>query len=260
LQGTLDNVTQLPIDSHVRDWNELAELDPIWAVLHEAPGDDDRWQIDDFFATGVGEVSGALDHARELGRPQDALLALDFGCGLGRLTRALADRFERCIGVDVSETMIAAATRLNADRPNCEFVLNTRPDLGAFETGSFDLVYSSIVLQHLPAERDVERLIGEFVRLISPSGIAIFQMPSAISIRYRLQPRRRMYAAARRVGIRAAWLLAHGLNPIRVRALAEDRVRRIVEQAGGRVELALPDSSVPQLPGRRYFVTAGRRS
>ncbi len=247
----------MPPDSHARDWNELAELDPVWAVLHEAPGEDARWQIDEFFATGRGEVSGSLDRARELDRPQSWRLALDFGCGLGRLTRALGERFDRCVGVDVSERMLAAATRLNANEPSCEFVLNTPSHLGAFESGTFDLVYSSIVLQHLPADHEVERLIGEFVRLISPSGIAIFQMPTSISIRYRLQPRRRLYAAGRRLGIRSGWLFRHGLNPIRVRAMAEDRVRAVVRDAGGRVELALADSSVPELPGRRYFVTSG---
>jgi SAM-dependent methyltransferase len=242
--------------SHARDWNELAELDPLWAVLHEAPGGERRWAIDEFFATGDGEVSGALDVATELGRPESRVLALDFGCGLGRLTRALSERFERCVGVDVSERMIAAATELNADRPRCEFVLNTEADLAQFESGTFDLVYSSIVLQHLPTDEEIERFIGEFVRLISPTGLAIFQIPSEISARYRLQPRRRLYAASRRAGVPAAWLLRLGLNPIRVRALSEGRVRDVVERAGGRVARALPDASVPQLPGRRYFVTA----
>ncbi len=250
-------MTRSAIEAHVRDWNELARLDPLWAVLHDAPGKDGRWQIDEFFATGAGEVSGALDHARALGRPQEHRLALDFGCGLGRLTRALAARFDRCVGVDVSDAMIAAALQLNAGESGCEFVVNTQPDLAEFETGAFDLVYSSIVLQHLPAEQDVERLIGEFVRLISPTGIAIFQLPSAISIRYRTQPRRRLYAALRRIGVSSDLLFRHGLNPIRVRAMSERAVRATVERAGGHVALALPDSSVPQLPGRRYFVTAG---
>jgi SAM-dependent methyltransferase len=244
-------------ESHVRDWNELAELDPLWAVLHEAPGGDREWALDEFFATGAGEVSGALDVATELGRPVSRALALDFGCGLGRLTRALSERFERCIGVDVSEKMIGAATVLNADRPGCEFVLNTQPDLAQFESGTFDLVYSSIVLQHLPTDGEIERFIAEFVRLLSPTGLAIFQIPSAISARYRLQPRRRLYSLSRSAGVPAAWLLRRGLNPIRVRALSEDRVRSVVERAGGRVDLALPDASVPQLPGRRYFVTPG---
>jgi SAM-dependent methyltransferase len=244
-------------DAHARDWNELAELDPVWAVLHEAPGGDGRWAIDDFFATGSGEISGALDVARELGRPQEWRLALDFGCGLGRLTRALGERFERCIGVDVSEAMIAAAGELNADRPACEFVLNTQPDLGQFESGTFDLVYSSIVLQHLRTDREVERFIGELVRLVSSTGLAVFQMPTAISLRYSLQPRRRLYTACRRLGVPSAWLFKRGLNPIRVRALPEARVREIVERAGGRIERALSDASVPELPGRRYFVSAG---
>src|SRR5262245_31636893 len=104
---------------------------------------------DEFFATGAGEISGALDVARELGLPVRYGRALDFGCGVGRLTRALAARFESCVGVDVSPKMVDAARRLNDGVPNVEFVVNRDPDLRAFATGSFDLVYSSIVLQHL---------------------------------------------------------------------------------------------------------------
>ena len=41
--------------------------------------------------------------------------ALDFGCGAGRLTRALAARFESVVGVDVADAMLDKARALNAD-------------------------------------------------------------------------------------------------------------------------------------------------
>jgi SAM-dependent methyltransferase len=238
-----------------RDWDELAELDPFWAVLSE-PEFTGGGSLDDFFSSGAGEVSGALDVARELGRPRRFGSALDFGCGVGRLTRALASRFDRCVGIDVSSKMLDVARRLNADVTNLEFVLNSRADLGMFESGSFDLVYSSIVLQHLRSETEIEGFVAELVRVTATDGITVFQVPNAISLRYRLQPRRRAYAVLRRAGVSSQSLYRRGLNPIRVRALAEARVRAVVEAAGGQVDRVLADDSVPPLTSNRYFVTA----
>jgi SAM-dependent methyltransferase len=244
-----------------RDWDDLAELDPFWAVLSEPAFTEGGGSLDDFFSSGAGEVSGALDVARELGRPVRFGSALDFGCGLGRLSRALAARFERCTAVDVSPKMLDVARRLNEDMTNIEFVLNERPDLGIFEAGSFDLVYSSIVLQHLRGREEIERFVSELVRVTAGDGLAIFQVPNEISLRYRLQPRRRAYALLRRAGVSSSSLYRRGLNPIQVRALAEHRVRDVVEAAGGRVERMLADDSVPPLTSNRYFVTAaGPRS
>jgi SAM-dependent methyltransferase len=245
-----------------RDWDDLAELDPLWAVLSQPAFTHGGGDLEAFFATGVGEVSGALDVARELELPVRYGSALDFGCGVGRLSRALALRFERCVGVDVSPRMIDAARRLNADVPNVEFVVNERPDLSAFDSGSFDLVYSSIVLQHLRSTAEIERFVRELIRVTATEGLAVFQLPDAISVRYRLQPRRRAYSLLRALGVSADALYRRGLNPIRVRALPEARVRALAVTAGGQVERVIPDDSVPPLTSNRYFVSsaAGPRS
>lgn len=243
-----------PIAAQARDWDELAELDPMWAVLSE-PAYTGGEAVAQFFATGEGEVSGALDVARELELPERYDRALDFGCGLGRLTRALAARFESVVGIDVSGRMLDAARRLNANVANAEFRLNPDADLRAFADASFDLVYSSIVLQHLATPADVEAYVGEFVRVLKPGGLAVFQVPAAISLRHRLQPRRRAYAALRTLGIAPQTLYRFGLNPIRVVALREARVEDVVRAHGGELRRVLDDRSVPQLPGRRYFAT-----
>ena len=67
---------------------------------------------------------------------------MDFGCGVGRLTRELSGRFERYVGVDISAGMIERAEQLNAEVPNCTFLVNDRPDLSRFGDREFEAVIS----------------------------------------------------------------------------------------------------------------------
>src|SRR4051812_37482864 len=90
-------------------WEALAREDPLWASCTRGKRHH-RWRIDDFLATGEVELSWALQVAGENGiSPQGKDLALDFGCGPGRLVGALKSRFSRVVGVDVSPAMLAAA-------------------------------------------------------------------------------------------------------------------------------------------------------
>jgi SAM-dependent methyltransferase len=237
-----------------REWDELARGDALWEVLSDPDRSDGRWQLDEFFASGEQEVGAALERARELGRPERSGRALDFGCGVGRLTRALSSRFDESVGVDVSEQMVEQARKLNADRQNLEFVVNVAPDLAAFESQSFDLVFSSKVLQHMPSGDQACAYMAEFLRLVGPGGIAVFQIWTGIPLRNRLQPRRRAYGLLRRAGIPEARLSRIGLSP-RGRGIAvpEERVRRLAEQKGFRVAHTEPDGEW----GLRYYVVAG---
>jgi cyclopropane fatty-acyl-phospholipid synthase-like methyltransferase len=54
-----------------------------------------RWTTEEFFATGVTEIAALMAEARGFGLPASRRRALDFGCGLGRLTQALADHCDR---------------------------------------------------------------------------------------------------------------------------------------------------------------------
>jgi SAM-dependent methyltransferase len=223
-------------------------------VLSDPERSDGRWQLDEFFASGEQEVGAALDRARELDRPERLGRALDFGCGVGRLTRALAERFSETVGVDVSEQMVEQARKLNTDRPNLDFAVNVAPDLAAFESDSFDLVYSSKVLQHMPSGDQACSYIGEFLRLLAPGGIAVFQLWTSIPLRRRIQARRRLYGGLRRLGLGEARLSRLGLSP-RGRGIAvrEERVRRLAERHGYRVAHTEPDGEW----GLRYYVAEG---
>ena len=223
------------LERQAQDWNELAQLDPHWAILTGAGKRFGRWDSDEFFATGTAEADAFMRRAAELGLPKKRARALDFGCGLGRMTRALAAHFDECIGVDISEGMVHGAREANADVSGVSFEVNHATDLRRFPDADFDLVYSTIVLQHVPDRDAIEAYVGEFCRVLCPGGLAAFQLPSHIPAIFRLQWRRRLYGALRRLGVSAEVLYRRlHLMPIAMSYIGEGAMARIVEAHGGR--------------------------
>jgi SAM-dependent methyltransferase len=161
-----------------RHWDALAKDDPFFAVLTEAQKQGNRWAISEFFATGVAEVARDLEQVRRCDPTARMRCALDFGCGAGRLTQALARHFERVTGVDISERMVALA-REHCTDGRVSFVQNARPDLKVFPSRSFDLVYSRITLQHI-APRYTRRYLREFIRVLGAGGVMSVQIPDRV--------------------------------------------------------------------------------
>ena len=161
-----------------RHWDELAKADPLWAVLTDADRHGRKWTVEEFYATGTAEVEADLARISQLHPALGRRKALDFGCGAGRLTQALANRFESVVGVDISPRMVELARR-HSKNPRASFVRNGRPDLREFASGSFDLVYSRITLQHI-APRYTRIYLREFVRVLAPGGLAWIQVPASI--------------------------------------------------------------------------------
>jgi SAM-dependent methyltransferase len=158
-------------------WDHFGREDPLWAIL-TLPGKENRqWNLIDFFQTGVDEIFSVLDYVGHRGLQPGRGAALDFGCGVGRLTQALCSHFDRVWGVDIAPSMIANARTFNRFSERCIYQVNARDDLGIFEDGSFDFVYSNITLQHMPARFSL-RYIQEFLRVLAPNGAALFQLPA----------------------------------------------------------------------------------
>ena len=240
----------MSVRRHRRDWEELAEVDPLWAVLSDPERRGGRWQLDEFLATGDADADRVLRVAGVLGRPARRGRVLDFGCGVGRVTRAFARHFDEAVGVDVSAAMVDHARHLNADVPNVRF-----ETLSRLEDGAFDLVYSRIVLQHLPRAADALGYVDDFLRAARPDGLVVFQLPDAIPWRRRLGLRRRAYAALRAASLSPGRLHAWGLSPIRVIGVARADVERFVAERGAAVEVAEPDDAVAGLASFQYYVS-----
>jgi SAM-dependent methyltransferase len=140
-------------------------------------------------------------------------VVLDLGCGIGRMTRALAARFAIVYGLDVSREMIERARENLRECANVRFEVGCGVDLSNFEDGMFDLVFSYITFQHIPCAAITQQYIREMGRVLKRGKHAYFQVNNArlglAFVRARLQLGSRLRSGAE--ALRAAGRAATGL-------------------------------------------------
>ena len=158
-------------------WNELGRVDPMWAVISWPEKAGGRWNREEFFATGREEICQLRSCLVKLSMVAEGGNALDFGCGLGRLSQSLAEHFVEVDGVDIATSMIEQAQMLNQFGTRVHYHLNQRNDLSLFAADRFDLIYSNITLQHMAPEY-ARAYLKEFTRVLKPGGSLVFQIPS----------------------------------------------------------------------------------
>ena len=124
-------------------------------------------------ASGADELAGLF--GRLAADPRGGR-CVEVGCGPGRMTGALAGRFDEVVAVDVSPAMLEQA-RANVTAPNVRFVAVSGERLDGVENGSADVLVCYLVLQHLPSARLVRSYLSEFARVLAPAGEAFVQIP-----------------------------------------------------------------------------------
>jgi SAM-dependent methyltransferase len=165
------------LDELQRHWDAFGEQDPMWAILTDPARKGRRWTAEEFFATGVAEIDALMAEARALGLPARRRRALDFGCGLGRLTQALADHCDEAIGLDVAPSMITQARQFNRHGARVDYHVQDTPPFQTIASGSVDVVYTGRVLQHI-APAFSRAYIRELARVLAPGGFLSFDVPS----------------------------------------------------------------------------------
>jgi SAM-dependent methyltransferase len=160
-----------------KHWHQFGKQDPMWAILTWPDKKGNKWSVDEFFRHGRQEIDGVLEYVKGLGVDVQRGRALDFGCGIGRLTQAMALHFNEVAGVDIAPSMIKQATRYNRAGEKCTYYVNAREDLRLFADNSFDFIFTTIVLQHMRPSYALS-YIKEFLRILVPRGILIFELPS----------------------------------------------------------------------------------
>jgi SAM-dependent methyltransferase len=232
-----------------RAWDRFARENALGAIL-STDGQFASWTVQEFLATGRADCAKFIDRLDKIRPGVPRTRALDFGCGVGRITRALADHFDEVVGVDAAASMIDEARALHPDCRNCQFVRNEHPDLRVFPSASFSVAYSRIVLQHIRPSV-AARYIRELVRVVAPGGVLMFQLPEAGtqeafenapvtgSVKQRLP--RGLVVQWRRLKYRV--LTARASTGIEMFGIPRHRVEQVIARAGGRLVEAIPDSS-----------------
>jgi SAM-dependent methyltransferase len=261
----------MSLDKLKNVWESLAERDALWAILTDTSKADGKWDIEDFMATGSSEVDIVMRHLAAIGRvPNFDSAALDFGCGVGRVTQALARRFASCVGVDISRQMIEKAGSLNRYE-HCRYLVHSDIPL-PFADESFSFIYSNIVLQHVPG-RFAKQYLQEFVRVLAPGGVLVFGVQDSfaapdlssrmVRVRHILHLRSRMQSA---LGLSRGHMQMHCLPESAVRrALGSAEVADIqwvntgAKDFNGKL-VYLPRAPALGYVGKQYCVVKGPAS
>jgi SAM-dependent methyltransferase len=155
-----------------RYWDERARENALYYVDNEIGYDDPDTEA--FWRRGDEVVDQMFGLVGLSPRPDDSVL--DIGCGVGRLTRALASRTKHVYGLDVSPEMLKLAERHNPDLRNVEWLHGDGQGLGVVDDSSVDGCFSHVVFQHIPDPEITLNYVREMGRVLRPGGWALFQV------------------------------------------------------------------------------------
>ena len=163
-----------------KTWDKFGRIAPYYSVLvaeEFKPENLSAENLAAFFDSGSQHVSRLMEMIREL-RPQfTPQTAVDFGCGVGRVTLALAKISSQVLAVDVSETMLEEARKNCAKQgmENANVTFMTTAEFLRQPDASADFVHSFIVLQHIPPSCGYP-LIQKLISTLKEGGIGAIQV------------------------------------------------------------------------------------
>ena len=155
-------------------WSNLAQNNPIQAAA----------------ATNDSDWYAKYPHVIDQEIPDEEILALDAGCGYGRVAIPLLKKRSklRVIGVDASTVMLKTFWDL-AETESIEaldrrlLLLHSPLSHVAFADKTFDRIYSCGVLLH-NSYQDVQNMLTEFYRLLKPKGkvVLVASFPNVMNL------------------------------------------------------------------------------
>lgn len=238
-----------------RQWDALGRLDPLWAMTgtHKFGS----WNLEEFLATGDRQVAHLMQHAKRIERPRGRSSVLDYGCGVGRLARGFRAHFAHYLGLDISDSLIVKAREIYQDTPQASFDVNASSDLSYLAGGSFDMIFCWGVLHHIAEHAVVEQFISEFIRLLQQDGLLVFTVIHDLKPAYRVQLRRRLYAALSRLGVPETTLYQRlKLYPQQVHTISRGQVAALVSAHGAKIlDVQTDPSSRSSHQFWSYYVT-----
>ena len=155
-----------------RFWDERARENALYFVDNEL--DYENPDAESFWRRGEDVVERMLDSVGLSIGPDEQVA--DIGCGVGRLTRALATRAGHVYGIDVSSEMLGLAKEHNPGLDKIEWLHGDGRGLEPLEYASVDGCFSHVVFQHIPDPGITLGYVREMGRVLRPGGWALFQV------------------------------------------------------------------------------------
>jgi len=195
-----DHLKNSPTTADARGWEELAQLDPLWAVASSPQLRHGKWDEEEFYAVGRGKVRKLMKRLDELRVPERSARAPRLR--MRRRSPDIAARRPLREGRRRRHrpSMLALARTRAAGRPGLEFRLDDTGDQSLLAGESFDLVYCGLVLQHLPSVAAALACLERLCAAVGPGGALVVQIAIWLRVHGPLRIRQRLYTLLRRAG------------------------------------------------------------
>ncbi len=218
-----------------RAYDRVGQTEPYFGVItlnRFCRSNLDAAAMREFFETGETHVALVLKTIRQRIAPNfKPRRALDFGCGVGRILIPLAREAREAVGVDVSDAMMAEAAR-NCRERNLSNVSFVKSDdrLSRLE-GTFDLIHSSIVFQHI-APRRVEVLVRNLLAHLEPGGVGALHFTTWSPLHKRIGRWLKKALPPINIAVNLYRRRPWNLGLIEINCVSLDRVMTLLAEAG----------------------------
>jgi SAM-dependent methyltransferase len=160
-----------------RDWEFKARENPLFAVQ----------STDEMAESGASNFSpesleSLFAKGRKLFRKNiaslltgfDDPLLVEYGCGVGRILKAATEAGYRCVGIDISPTMLAHCRELAPQVQSLHVV--DEQGRTTVQSDCAQVVFSYAVLQHIPTLSVYLAALDEMCRILAPGGVLALQV------------------------------------------------------------------------------------
>ncbi len=179
---SLKDEEKVKLTKHVqKTWEDLGEVDAHWSVLSSDNYRNDLIEEnqEDFNQSAKTDMLILEATLKRNGIDISEFRSCrEFGCGVGRVTRFLAERFEQVEGIDISRKHLDIASQ-SIDAAGLEHV-TFKHIISPDELGKLtrtDFVFSVMVLQHNPPPI-MALIFSNLLARLNPGGIAFIQIPT----------------------------------------------------------------------------------
>ena len=162
-------------------WMQLGATEPHWSVVSTADfkATKIRENIDRFNESGRAEVNNLKRLLKRVGVDASHVrTAVEYGCGVGRVTRWLATLFPNVIGIDVSESHLGLAREYFSQEGVGNVITKKISSLDEIKSlPTYEFLYSKIVLQHNPPPV-IHKILDTLSAQLAEGGIGVVQIPT----------------------------------------------------------------------------------
>ena len=159
-------------------WNHYGKTEPHWSVLTNPKytSSEINKNIKQFYQSGEHTIKQVESDLQKHNHTLTDKIILDFGCGVGRLTKACLQYSNKVYGIDISETHLEIAKK-NASQAKY-FSCNSSTKLPQLPNNP-EVIISFIVLQHIPTRLMKQQIIS-LLNILKSKGVAVLQIPFKI--------------------------------------------------------------------------------